>query len=75
MLFDRSGMHYGIEMWSTPVCETGSSDPGMSHEHAPNRHAVLMGVPVRTNPPGLRNREIPPDKTAGVRRLVASAIG
>jgi lysophospholipase L1-like esterase len=47
-----------------------SSDPAMAHEHAPNREAVLMGVPVRTNSLGLRDREISPDKTPGVRRLL-----
>jgi lysophospholipase L1-like esterase len=71
VVFDRSGMHYGIEMWKyAKYVKQRSSNAEMSHEHAPNREALLMGVPVRTNSLGLRDREISPDKTPGVRRLL-----
>jgi lysophospholipase L1-like esterase len=71
VVFDRSGMHYGIEMWKyAKYVKQRSSNAEMSHEHAPNRGALLMGVAVRTNSLGLRDREISPHKTPGVRRLL-----
>jgi len=71
VVFDRSGMHYGIEMWKyAKYVKQRSSNAAMSHEHAPNREAVLMGVAVRTNSLGLRGGEISREKTPGVRRLL-----
>jgi lysophospholipase L1-like esterase len=71
VVFDRNGMHYGIEMWKyAKYVKQRSSNAEMSHEHAPNRRALLMGVPVRTNSLGLRDREMSLDKTPGLRRLL-----
>jgi lysophospholipase L1-like esterase len=70
-VFDRNGMHYGIEMWKyARQVKQRSAVAAMSHEHAPNRNAVLMGVPVRTNSLGLRDREFPSGKRDGVRRVL-----
>ncbi len=50
VVFDRNGMHFGIEMWKyAKQVKRVSAIPAMGHEHAPNRSAILMGVPVRTN--------------------------
>ena len=71
VVFNRNGMHYGIEMWKyARQVKQRSAVAAMSHEHAPNRDAVLMGVPVRTNSLGLRDREYTSGKRAGVRRLL-----
>ena len=70
-VFDRDGMHYGIEMWKyAKTIKQRSSIAAMAHEHAPGREATLMGVNVRTNSAGLRDREFPLAKTPGVRRIM-----
>lgn len=70
-VFDRNGMHFGIEMWkyATEVKQR-SSVAAMSHEHAPNRETLLMGVSVRTNSLGLRDREFSRQKPTGVHRIL-----
>ena len=71
VVFDRDGMHFGIEMWKyAKQVKRVSANPAIGHEHAPNRAAILMGVPVRTNALGLRDREFTLDKPAGVRRVL-----
>jgi lysophospholipase L1-like esterase len=71
VVFDRNGMHFGIEMWKyAKQVKRVSAIPAMGHEHAPNRSAILMGVPVRTNSLGLRDREFSLEKPAGVRRVL-----
>jgi lysophospholipase L1-like esterase len=71
VVFDRIGMHYGIEMWKyAKEIKQRSPIAAMSHEHAPNREATLMGVRVRTSSVGLRDREFPRTKTPGVRRIM-----
>lgn len=70
-VFDRNGMHYGIEMWKyAKQVKQRSTHPAMSHEHAPNREALLMGVSVRTNSLGLRDRELDRVKPPGVHRVL-----
>lgn len=57
-IFNRNGMNYGIEMWKYAKLLKKQSDVKLiSHEHYPNREAVLMGVPVKTNSYGLRDYE------------------
>jgi lysophospholipase L1-like esterase len=71
VVFDRNGMHYGIEMWKyAQLVKRQSSNPAIGHEHAPNRHAHLMGVDVRTNSHGLRSPERPIERQPGVRRVL-----
>lgn len=71
VVFDRNGMHFGLEMWKyAKQVKQRSSVAAMSHEHAPHREAVLMGVPVRTNSMGLRDREFSPEKPPGVHRIL-----
>src|SRR5687767_11126742 len=63
IVLDRNGMHYGIEMWKyAKHVKQRSANPLMSHEHAPNREAVLMGVTVKTGSQGLRDRDYAPVK-------------
>jgi hypothetical protein len=72
LALDRNGMHYGIEMWKyAKVVKQRSANPLMSHEHAPNRHAKLMGVTVTTGSQGLRDRDYSPTKTEGEYRILA----
>jgi lysophospholipase L1-like esterase len=59
-------MHFGIEMWKyAKQLKQTSPNHDMGHEHIPNREAFLMGVPVKINSAGLRDREFslakPPD--------------
>jgi lysophospholipase L1-like esterase len=71
IVFDRNGMHYGIEMWKyARALKRQSSNPQMGHEHVPNGQAHLMGTDVRINSRGLRNPEVSAEPTPGVRRLV-----
>ena len=71
VVFDRHGMHFGIEMWKyAKQIKRTSADPEIGHEHAPNRSAFLMGVDVRTNSLGLRDRAFPVEKPTGVRRML-----
>jgi lysophospholipase L1-like esterase len=63
IVLDRNGMHYGIEMWKyAKQVKQRSANPLMSHEHAPNREALLMGVTVKTGSQGLRDRDYAPVK-------------
>ena len=58
VIYNRDGMHFGIEMWKyAKTLKRPSTNPEMGHEHTPNREAFLMGVPVKINSAGLRDRE------------------
>ena len=58
VIYNRNGMHFGIEMWKyAKYIKRRSSNPAMSHEHTPNSEAFLMGVPVKINSQGLRDDE------------------
>jgi lysophospholipase L1-like esterase len=71
VVLDRNGMHYGIEMWKyAKEVKQRSANPLMSHEHAPNREAHLMGVDVRTGSQGLRDRDYTFEKGAGEHRIL-----
>jgi len=64
------GMQYDIEMWKyAREVKRISGDPLIGHEHAPDRHAVLMGVDFTTNSKGLRDREFPYARTPGKLRI------
>lgn len=71
IVFDRNGMHYGIEMWKyARLVKRQSASPAVGHEHAPNSHARLMGTDVRINALGLRSPEVAPRPEPGVRRVL-----
>jgi lysophospholipase L1-like esterase len=66
-----NGMQFDLEMWkyATQV-KSASSDPELGHVHRPGRRARLMGVEVRTNSRGLRDREFSLERRPGVRRIL-----
>lgn len=71
VVFDRNGMHYGIEMWKyARLVKQESPNPAIGHEHAPGSRAWLMGTDVTINSRGLRNPEIALERQPGVRRIV-----
>ncbi len=64
------GMQFDLEMWKyARDVKVVSDDPKIGHEHGANRHAQLMGVDVKTNSHGQRDREIPYERTPGVLRI------
>ena len=65
------GMQFDLEMFKyARDVKVISPDPLIGHVHGPNRKAHLMGVDVATNSKGLRDREIPYDRTPGTLRVV-----
>ena len=71
VVLDGNGMHYGIEMWKyAKQVKQRSLNPLMSHEHAPNREATLMGVNVKTSSQGLRDRDYPQTKGPREHRIL-----
>ena len=71
VVLDRNGMHYGIEMWKyAKEIKQRSTNPQMSHEHAPNREATLMGVNVKTGSQGLRDRDFAGTKAPNSQRIL-----
>jgi lysophospholipase L1-like esterase len=71
VVFDRNGMHYGIEMWKyARLAKRQSENRAMGHEHVPNRSARLMGANVTINSRGLRNPEVAARPEPGVRRVL-----
>lgn len=72
MIYGRDGMHFGIEMWKyAKALKRSSAIPGLGHEHVPNSQAFLMGVPVKINSAGLRDREYPVEKPKNTYRIMA----
>ncbi len=60
-----------MEMWKYAVAlKRPVADPNLGFVHAPNTAAFLMGVEVRINSQGLRDREYPLAKSAGVYRVL-----
>jgi len=65
------GMQYDLEMWKyARDLKQVATNPLLGHTHRPNRAALLMGVDVKTNSKGLREREIPYERTPGVLRVL-----
>jgi len=65
------GMQFDLEMWKyARDVKYVSADPLIAHEHAPNRHARLMGVDFQTNSHGLRDREFSYDRVPGKLRVL-----
>ncbi len=70
-LFVDDGMQFDLEMFKyARDVKVISPDPLIGHVHGPNRRAHLMGVDVATNSKGLRDREIPYERTPGTLRVV-----
>jgi lysophospholipase L1-like esterase len=66
-----NGMQFDLEMWKyAKEIKQVDPDPLIGHRHAPNRSARLMGVMVKTNSNGFRDREFTIDKPPGVLRIV-----
>ena len=64
------GMQYDLEMWKyARDVKRVSADPLIGHEHAPNRHATLMGVAFDTNAEGLRDRDFSYERKPGTLRI------
>src|SRR6476469_2332537 len=65
------GTQFDLEMWKyARDVKQVSADPLIGHEHAPNRHARLMGVDFRTNSKGLRDREFGYEREPGKLRIL-----
>ena len=70
-LFVDDGMQFNLEMWKyARDIKTISADPLIGHEHRPGTHSYLMGVDVAINSQGLRDREIPLERTPGTDRIL-----
>ena len=70
VVYDRNGMHYGIEMWKyAKLLKRQSPSWAIGHEHIPNSQAHLMGQDMKINSQGLRGPEIGAPR-AGIRRVV-----
>jgi lysophospholipase L1-like esterase len=71
VVFDRNGMHYGIEMWKyAKQLKRQSTVRDMGHEHVPDRTALLMGARVEISSLGLRNPEVALQKPEGFYRIL-----
>src|SRR5215813_1648396 len=66
-----NGMQFDLEMWKyARDLKIISEDPSIGHLHRPNGEMRLMGVDVKINSKGLRDREIPYERITGVRRIL-----
>ena len=62
-LYTRSHIRYDIEMSRyAKALKLKSADPRIAHVHKPNGSAHLMGVDVRINSDGMRDREYPVER-------------
>jgi hypothetical protein len=69
--FVDDGMQYDLEMWKyARDVKQLANNPLIGHEHRSNSQARLMGVDVKINSKGLREREISYDRTPSALRLV-----
>jgi lysophospholipase L1-like esterase len=70
-VFVDDGMHFDLEMWKyARNLKVISVDPSIGHVHRPNSQMRLMGVDVKINSNGLRDREIPYERTGPARRIL-----
>jgi hypothetical protein len=67
----RRSLDFSMEMWKYAVAlKRPVPDPDLGFVHAPNTSAFLMGVDVRINSQGLRDREYSLAKPPGVYRVL-----
>src|SRR5437870_3389065 len=65
------GMQFDLEMWKyARDLKQTANNALIGHEHRPNSEARLMGVDVKINSKGLREREIPYERTPSVLRIL-----
>ena len=65
------GMQFDLEMWKyARDVKQIAENPQIGHEHRPGSQARLMGVDVKINSKGLRDREIPYERTAATPRIL-----
>jgi lysophospholipase L1-like esterase len=70
-LFIDNGMQYDLEMWKYATkLKRSSLNPEQGHEHIPNRFAHLMGVDVKINSHGHRDRETSFEKSINYTRIL-----
>jgi lysophospholipase L1-like esterase len=70
-LYSHPTMHFGLEMWKyARDLKLRAENAELSHRHRPNAHAFLMGVDVRINALGMRDREITKAKPPGTYRIL-----
>ncbi len=70
VIFHRS-MDFDIEMWKYATeLKREASIQGLGHEHVPNGQAFLMGVDVKTNAKGLRDRNFDHEKPDNAIRVL-----
>src|SRR5712691_1940510 len=65
------GMQFDLEMWKYARDVKQVADDHLTgHGHRPNSEARLMGVDVKINSKGLRDREIPYERTPSTLRIL-----
>lgn len=70
-IFVDNGMHFDLEMWKyAKQLKTDAKNLRVGHRHRPNTSAHLMGVDIKINSKGLRDREYDYSKKAGVKRIL-----
>jgi lysophospholipase L1-like esterase len=70
-VFIDDGMNFDLEMWKyARDLKVISNDPLIGHVHRPNAQEQLMGVDVKINSKGLRDREIQYERTAFALRIL-----
>ena len=69
--FIDKGMQFDLEMWKyARDLKQRADNPLIGHTHRPNSQARLMGVDVKINSKGLRDREIPYARAASGLRIL-----
>ena len=69
--FLDNGMQLDLEMWKyARDVKQIANDPLIGHRHRPNGEARLMGVDVKINSKGLRDREIPYERKPSTLRIL-----
>lgn len=67
----NDGMQYDLEMWKyARDLKQIANNPQIGHEHRPNSQARLMGVDVKINSKGLRERDIPYERKPSTLRVM-----
>lgn len=65
------GMHYDLEMWKYAIkLKRSAVNPAQGHEHIPNSFEHLMGVDVKINSHGQRDKEIAWKKDKNTTRIL-----
>jgi hypothetical protein len=65
------GLQFDLEMWKyARDLKRIADNPLIGHEHVPNSAGHFMGVDVKINSKGLRDREIPYQRDPSLRRIL-----